>query len=84
MAAGIKGTVDWVGYPVGAIALPAATVGLKGLLDFIGYPVGLPGLSPATVGFKGLLDFVGYSVGATSGGAPPAAAPMRTLMGVGT
>lgn len=83
MAAGIKGTIDWVGYPVGLLAVPPATVGFRGLLDFVGYSVGLPGLPAATVGFKGLLDFIGYSVGEPSGGAP-SAPPMRTLMGVGT
>jgi hypothetical protein len=43
--AGIKGTVDWVGYGVGKVT-DVARAGFRGLLDFIGYPVGVPNASP--------------------------------------
>ena len=40
--AGIRGTVDFVGYPVGKpVALPALA-GFIGLLDFVGYGAGKP------------------------------------------
>lgn len=42
MPTGIKGTIDWIGYPVGEPPPPAPSGGFRGLLDFVGFSVGSP------------------------------------------
>lgn len=82
MATGIKGTVDWIGYPAGAP--PALARGFRGTVDWVGYPAGKPSAS-VTGGFRGPLDFVGFSAGVAGGAEPPASGAhiKRLLLGVG-
>jgi len=69
--AGIRGTVDFVGYPVGKPGAGAATAGFLGLLDFVGYSVGKPSAGgPATTALAGSTATTGQGqiiYGITSG-----------------
>ena len=55
MAEGFKGTIDWVGYPVGQPGAAPPTAGFKGLLDFTGYSVGLPAAAAGTPPLRTML-----------------------------
>lgn len=55
MAGGLKGTVDWIGYPVGQPPLAPPAGGFKGLLDFAGYSVGKPSVGAAVTPLRTLM-----------------------------
>lgn len=67
MAAGLKGTTDFVGYGVGVPSI--SPVGFVGLLDFTGIPVGR--LSGAPPGFVCVRRVYVYS---------PVHSPVRSMV----